>query len=410
MPDILNDLTDFLEKSPTSFHAVKEMEKRLHKGGFSQLHVDQPWKLKRGESYFVAQEGSLALFTLPKQKPEKMAILGAHTDSPALKIKPRPDTKNHNMHLLGVELYGSPIVSTWMNRDLAIAGRVFHQGKEQLIYLTDTPLFIPLLAPHLDREAHKKGFEFNVQELLPIAGLNGEGNFLESLFKKKPLDFDLFLVPMDPPRYMGKKQEMLASYRLDNLISVHAGLTAFLKTKKIPEKSLPIGLFWDHEEIGSSTHTGAESPFFKDIYARISHFYELEREEEIILRKRSLCLSIDVSHALNPNYEKKYDPNHLPLLGEGIVIKYHAGMRYATTAKTGSSVMQLCDKLKLKWQQFTNRADNPAGSTIGPIFSSSLGIETVDIGIPQLSMHAAREVIACQDHLDMCTLLQEFIK
>ena len=223
-------------------------------------------------------------------------------------------------------------------------------------------------------------------------------------------DFDLFLVPIESPRFIGKNGEMLASYRLDNLSSTHAGLVALGNLKTPSPDVLSMGIFWDHEEVGSSTQIGAESTFFHDIYCRICDFYQLNVEEEIILRRNSLCLSVDVSHALNPNYENKYDPNHAPLLGEGITIKYNADMRYTSNGKTGAFISHLCQLLHPKCQKFVNRSDNMAGSTVGPIFASKLGIETVDIGIPELSMHAAREVIACQDHVDMCALLTYFIQ
>lgn len=424
MTHLLEDFTDFLGRSPTSWHAALEMGNRLASLDFIPLVPNEKWNLEKGQKYFVVQEGSLAAFALPEKKPKQMSLAAAHTDSPALKLKPRPVIEKENMQLLGVEIYGSPVLPTWFNRDLAIAGRVVVLQKnklmeEFLVYFDDAPLIIPLLAPHLDREAYKKGLEINKQEhLYSLATLKGEHfdqNYLENLLRRqisfhKLIDFDLFLVPMESPRFIGKEGEMLASYRLDNLASAHAGVVAIANLEKIPKDRLPIGIFWDHEEVGSATHIGAGSPFFKDLFGRISGFYQLSNEEETLLRRNSLCFSIDLTHALNPNYEKKYDPQHIPLLGEGITIKYNANMRYSTNAKTGAKASQLCEKLGLKWQQFVNRTDNPAGSTVGPIFSTNLGIETVDLGIPQLSMHAAREIISCQDHIDMCTFLTAYIQ
>lgn len=424
MTHLLEDLSDFLSHSPTSLHATIEMGNRLASLDFTPLQTEKKWDLAKGGKYFVIQEGSLIAFALPTKKPHKLAVVAAHTDSPALKLKPLPEIHNHNMLLLGVEIYGGPILPTWVNRDLAIAGRVIvsrqkEEIEEHIVFFDDAPLIIPLLAPHLDREAYKKGVELNKQDhIVPLASLvekNFDQNYIESLLKRqlsfhKLLDFDLFLVPLETPRFIGSHGEMLASYRLDNLASTHAALVALGNLDTPSEHTLPIGVFWDHEEIGSSTYVGAASPFFQDVYSRINELYAVTREEEIILRRKSLCLSVDMTHALNPNYEKKYDPNHQPLLGEGIVIKHNADMRYSTNAKSGAHVAHLCDKLKLKFQRFVNRSDNPGGSTIGPIFSTHLGIETADIGISQLSMHATREVIACQDHIDMCALLSEFLK
>lgn len=421
MTHLLDDFRDFLENSPTSWHATVEMSNRLASLDFIPLYPEEKWNLEKGKKYFVIHDGSLAAFALPEEKLERMAIVAAHTDSPALKLKPHPEIEKKNMLQLGVEVYGSPILPTWTNRDLAIAGRVVVQTEsgeleELLVFLDDAPVIIPLLAPHLDREAFKKGLELNKQDhLVPIAGLKYEKNYLENLIKRQHsfhalLDFDLFLVPIESPRFIGQDGEMLSGYRLDNLTSTHAGLCALGNLKTPSQDTLSLGIFWDHEEIGSSTHSGAESTFFSDIYNRICQFYKIDTEDEAILRCNALCLSVDVSHALNPNYENKYDPHHAPLLGEGITVKYNADMRYTTNGKTGAFISHLCNSLDLKCQKFVNRSDNPAGTTVGPIFATKLGIETVDIGISTLSMHAAREVIACQDHIDMCTLLSYFLQ
>jgi aspartyl aminopeptidase len=421
MTHVLEDFRDFLYHSPTSWHAAVEMGNRLASLDFIPLYPDEKWNLEKGKKYFVIQDGSIASFVLPKANLEQMSIVAAHTDSPALKLKPHPEIEKKNMVQLGVEVYGSPILATWANRDLCLAGRVVVEKEngdieEFLVFLDEAPVIIPVLAPHLDREAFKKGLELNKQDhLAPIAALQFEKEYVENLIKRTHsfrtlLDFDLFLVPIESPRFIGRNGEMLASYRLDNLSSTHAGLVALGNLKTAHQNTLSMGIFWDHEEVGSSTHIGAESTFFTDIYRRICHFYELNTEDEAVLRRNSLCLSVDVSHALNPNYESKYDPHHAPLLGEGIVLKYNADMRYATGGKTGAFITHLCKNLGLKVQKFVGRSDNMAGSTVGPIFATNLGIETVDIGIPELSMHAAREVISCQDHLDMCLLLTYFLQ
>lgn len=421
MTHLLDDLSDFLAHSPTSWHAAIEMSNRLASLDFIPLYPEEKWKLEKGKKYFSIQDGSIAAFALPEHRLERMSIAAAHTDSPALKLKPHPVIEKKNMVQLGVEVYGAPILPTWMNRDLAIAGRVVvsredGEIEELLVFLDDAPVIIPTLAPHLDREAFRKGLELNKQDhLSAIASLKFSQDYIEELIREQHsflalLDFDLFLVPIESPRFIGKKGEMLASYRLDNLCSTHSGLVALGNLRNPLPDTLSFGIFWDHEEVGSSTQIGAESTFFQDIYSRICNFYQLNLEEEIILRRNSLCLSVDVSHGLNPNYENKYDPRHSPLLGEGLTIKYNADMRYTTSAKTGAFISHLCAELGLKCQKFVNRSDNMAGSTVGPIFATKLGIETVDIGIPELSMHAAREVIACQDHLDMCTLLTHFLR
>lgn len=198
---------------------------------------------------------------------------------------------------------------------------------------------------------------------------------------------------------------MLAAYRLDNLASSHAALVALGNLEEPTQTLLPMGVFWDHEEIGSETKVGAESPFFQDVWQRIMRLYQLSVEDEIILRTHSICLSIDMAHALNPNYEKKYDPSHRPLMGKGVVLKYNASDRYATHAMGSAQVQRLCGRLNLNLQHYVSRSDIPSGTTIGPIFAKKMGIETVDLGVAQLSMHAAREVMCNQDYIDLSTLL-----
>ena len=424
MTHLLEDFHDFLQDAPTSWHATLEMGNRLASCDFTPLLMNEKWPLEKGGKYFVIDDGSIAAFILPKNAPKRLSIIAAHTDSPALKLKPCPEILTDNMLQLGVEVYGGPILPTWVNRDLVITGKVTVEQKkgtlfESLVYFDDAPVLIPLLAPHLDKEASKKGLLLNQQDhLKPIACLLEDKLdvvYLESLLRRhlsfhKLVDFELFLVPLEPPRFIGKNGELLASYRLDNLASAHAGLTALGNIKNPHSSTLLMGIFWDHEEVGSSTRSGAGSPLFRDIFDRICSMYSMPEEDKVLLRHHSTCLSVDVAHAFNPNYAKKYDPKNSPRLGQGIVIKYNGNMRYGTTAPSGSKVIQLCERLNLHYQKQSNRSDIPSGSTIGPLFATQMGIETADIGIAELSMHAAREVIACQDHVDMCMLLSTFLE
>ncbi len=419
----LSDFKSFLDKSPTSWHAAEELAKRLASSGFSRLHEEEKWKLQKGKSYFVQRGGSLCAFSLPKKTAKRAVILGSHTDSPALKVKPKPEVQKENMILLGVEVYGSPLLTSWLNRDLALAGRVAVTNKkgkiqEKLVFLDEAPLFIPQLAPHLDRDVNEKGLLLNKQEhLVPIATLisskGKQKSYLETLLKRQIsfdslLSFDLFLVPIEKSRYLGTEEEMLSSYRLDNLASAHSCASALMDSKESQE-TLQMAIFSDHEEIGSRSSTGAASPFLEDILKRITYALQMDEEEFFQMKSRSLCVSVDMAHALNPNYVQKYDPNHQPLLGKGIVVKYNADLKYTTSAPTAAQVIRLAEKLKLPYQSFVSRSDIPGGSTIGPILAQSLGIATVDIGCPQLSMHSAREVMACQDFLDMSTLLTHLL-
>lgn len=410
----LEDFLHFLEAAPTSWHCVEEVSKRLTQAGFVSLEENRPFSLERGNKYFVTRGGSLCAFCLPKQDPAKTVILGAHTDSPALKIKPNPTISQGGMQLLEVDTYGSPILHSWLNRDLVIAGRYFVQEPggqitQKLLTLADSPFLIPELAIHLDRDVNQKGPQLNKQEhLMPLFSGNEAQSFSSFLEKQCPgekiLSFDFMLVPAEKPKLLGTSKEWIASYRLDNLTSVHAALCALLTYQE--SSILPLAIFWDHEEIGSTTWEGAASSFFPDLLTRLKSFYQLSEEDFCIFKRNSFCFSLDMAHALNPMHPQKYDPNHKPLLGKGIALKEQAGQKYASSGATLAQTTQYAKQASISLQHFVPRSDVGCGSTIGPIVSSQLGIPTVDLGCPQLSMHSAREMIAVQDYKDVILLLQ----
>jgi aspartyl aminopeptidase len=425
MAHILTDLKAFLDTSPTSWHAVKEMGNRLALREFQPLYEEEKWELQLGKKYFVVRGGSLCAFCLPEKTPHQAVILASHTDSPALKLKPLPGFQRGNMIQYGVEVYGAPLLSSWLNRDLALAGRVVisnssGQREERQVFLDDALLFIPQLAIHLDREVNEKGLALNKQEhLSPIVGLSDEQttplDTLEKLLRRhlsfhSLLSFELFLVPHEPCRFLGLENEMLASYRLDNLASTHACLSAFGLLEKPSSHGLQMGLFFDNEEVGSHSKEGAASPFLNEILERMSHCLHMGAEDLMRLKHRSLCISADMAHALNPNYPKKHEPHHTPLLGKGIVLKYNADQKYASNALSAAVIVQACQQLNLPYQSYVCRSDIPCGSTVGPVIAQNTGINTVDIGCPQLSMHSCREVMAVQDYLDMVHLLTHLLK
>jgi aspartyl aminopeptidase len=420
MSPIIDDFRKFLDQSPTAWHAVEQVGKRLSAHHAIALEEGEKWKLQKNKRYFVQRGGSICAFSLPSSPPSKMTIVAAHTDSPALKLKPNPEVIIDTMHLLETEIYGGPLLSSWFNRDLAIAGRVVFENKqgkmqEKLVFFPENPLFIPQLAIHLDREVNDKGFMIDKQDhLRPIFSLNGgKKNLLEPLLKKtlsykELLSFELFLVPLEKTRLLGTSDEMIASYRLDNLTSSHA--CAYAWANAPANDALQIMLLCDAEEIGSRTADGAASPFIEDVLKRIQAFYNMSVEDFICMKTESLCVSVDVSHAYSPNHPKKYDPQHKNLPGEGIVVKYNADKKYATDAKTGGSVISACRKAKVRHQLFASHSNLTSGSTIGPIFAHTMGIPTADIGCAIFSMHSTREVMAVQDHLDMCHLLTTLLK
>ena len=425
MSHILTDFQAFLDASPTSWHAIKEISERLAIREFHPLNEEEKWNLEPGKKYFVAKGGALCAFCLPNKAPEKAVILASHTDSPALKLKPLPTFQTENMIQFGVEVYGAPLLSSWLNRDLVLAGRVVvtnsaGKSEEKLVHLDDAILFIPQLAIHLDREVNEKGLHLNKQEhLSPIVGLSDERTApleaLEKLLRRhlsfhSLLSFELFLVSYEPSQLVGLENEMIASYRIDNLAGAHSSLAALGMLENPSDNVLQMGLFLDNEEIGSGSKEGAESPFLSDVLQRINHSLNINPENALMIKNKSLCISIDMAHALNPNYRKKHEPQHIPLLSKGIVLKHNANQKYASNALSSAIVVHACQKLNLSCQQYVCRSDIPCGSTIGPIVAKTTGINTVDIGCPQLSMHSIREVMATQDYLDMIRLLTHLLQ
>jgi aspartyl aminopeptidase len=387
---------------------------------FEALQENALWKMEKGGKYFVSRGGSIASFCLPKEKPSQILLLAAHTDSPSLKIKPKPILTQDTMSMLEVEVYGSPILHSWLNRDLFLAGRIFYKDKkghikEELLFLKDTPLIIPELAIHLQRDVNEKGPLVNKQEhLMPVfSSPDSSLPSLESLLRRycdfsSLIAFDLLLVPAEAPRLLGPHQEWIASYRLDNLASVHACTVAM--SKGCAPSLLPITVFWDHEEVGSKSWEGADSSFLHDILCRIRHFYGWNEEEFLVLKRNSLCLSLDMAHGLNPMHKQVLDPNHQPILGKGLVLKHNANLRYASSAQTLTQATLIGKRAKVPLQHFVNRSDMACGSTVGPYIAASTGIPTVDLGCPQLSMHSAREVMAKDDYLDCLTFLTEALQ
>lgn len=386
----MNKLLSFLDSSPTSFHAVENLIQESRALPFEN-------KIIANKIYYIQKEGSLFLFKAPKNTVTKATIAAAHTDSPALKLKPRPELVRDNLFLLASEVYGGPLLTSWLNRDLVLAGKIVTEQGDKLVYLEDLVLTIPQLAPHLDPSPD--GVVLNRQDHLhAILGFYDkrlEGRVLEALFGvKKVIAHDLFLVPKEKAQVIGLNQPFIASYRLDNLASCHAILEAF---KAASPTSLAIAVFWDHEEIGSQTATGALSSFFLDALERVTLALNLNRQAFLELKNNCHTYSIDLAHAQNPNYMEKMEPKHAPLLGGGPVLKWSAACRYATTAASSRHLPAL--------QSFVVRSNLKGGSTIGPLHAARTGITTADLGIPQLSMHSIRELIATQDHLAMIKLL-----
>jgi aspartyl aminopeptidase len=403
-------LIEFLNRSPTAWHAAKEITEQLKHAGFHPLLEKNSWKLEADKSYFVEREGTLvAAFRLPKQKPSSAILLASHTDSPALKVKPEPDILTKEIAQIGTEVYGGPLLHSWFDRDLAIAGKIETDRGSDLVFLQEHPLIIPQLAIHLDRSIGEKGVFVHKQDhLKAVLAIKGAEN-LEKLLKTQIsfqtlYAFDLLLIPIEKPSFVGMHKEMIAGYRLDNMSSVHACLNAIQKAKA-REETVQIALFWDHEEIGSVSSTGAASLFVDQLLDRIVLALKESREHFYQLKANSLIISADVGHAWNPNFTDKYDPQNSPLLGGGIEMKFNAGRKYASDSASAASLQKIADKHQLKIQRAANRSDIPSGSTVGPVMSANTGIPTIDLGIPLWAMHSTREIMAISDLSDLETLL-----
>lgn len=418
MTDIIDDLAGFMEDSPSPWHAVEQIGNRLAHYGFTPLYEEDSWEIEKGEKYFVERGGALIAFTIPKQTPKRSIIIASHTDSPCLKIKPNAEFRSHNMNLFRVEAYGGPTLSTWFDRDLAITGQIFIDDGESthrhLIYADEHLLTIPSLAIHLmeKNDGKPKQYIDKQEHLCPLIGLSEkEEHSLEGILKshvhyKTLLSHDLYLVPTQSPSYIGAKDELIASYRLDNLSSAHASLMAILCAKQKQKDVMQVCVFWNNEETGSGSDEGAMSPFLDDVFKRLCFNLEINAEDFYKFKSQSACLSVDVSHAFHPNFAKRYDSQDHPLFENGPIFKHNANLRYATTAPLSAKLTKLCKEHKIHFQKSAGHSEVRCGSTVGPITASSMGIQTMDLGAPLLAMHSTRELMSTKDHLSLCKLLR----
>ncbi len=412
---MLEKFIHFLNRSPTVYHAAREITARLAEADFSPLSEGEKWKLEAGKGYFVMREDTLvAAFRLPKKTPASTVILASHTDSPGLRIKPLPEITSHGIGQLGTEIYGGPLLHTWIDRDLAVGGRIVvldknGQCESKIVLLDDYPVMIPGLAIHLQRDVNEKGMIVHKQDhLKAIYSLQNKEKHLDGWLKKhhsfhKLLSFDLFLVPLEKASFLGFNNELIASYRIDNLTSAYASLEALIDAKGA-SSTIQMAIFWDHEEIGSKTYAGADSLFVNQLLERICLQNKMDREDYYRLKSRSLCLSCDVGHGFHPNFPEKADPQNAPYLGKGPAVKFSA--RYATTGATAAPIVRLAEKHKIPLQTFASRSDLSGGGTVGAMMGANLGIPTVDLGLACWAMHSIRETVSAQDQIYLHQLLK----
>jgi len=424
-----NELIDFIYESPDSFHAVSSIKKILLENGFSELRDHESWEIRKGGRYFTVKNGSAVTAFVAGRgdlKEEGFRIIGAHTDSPGFRIKPAPEIKVEGAYVkLNTEVYGGPILNTWMDRPLSAAGRVTVESgdimkpEEYLVNFRKPILVIPNLAIHMNREVNK-GIELNRQKhTLPLLAtisekLEADGCFIRAIAEElgvseeKILDFDLFLYEYEKGCVMGMFDEFISSGRLDDLMMVHAGIKALAESgESDPTKVM---VCFDNEEVGNNTKQGADSSMLATVLERITISLGMGREDYFRTLSRSFMISCDLGHALHPNYTEKSDPVNKPVINKGPIIKISASQSYTSDAVSGAVFEGICRKAGVPVQKFVNRSDERGGSTIGPVTSSMLGIPSVDVGTAVLAMHSIRELAGVEDYGYIMKAFAEYYK
>lgn len=424
---LAEDLIDFIDKSPTMFHAVYETRERLIEKGYEELYLEDKWKLRKGGKYFTTKNNSaLIAFRVGNKKVSESGfrLIGAHTDSPTFRIKPNSEIISENNYLkLNTEVYGGPILNTWFDRPLSIAGRVTVRTEDALNpeeYLVDLEkpiLVIPNLAIHMNRDVNN-GVETNAQNhTLPVLAMVNDkfekDDYLLKLLseemdvqKEDILDFDLYLYEVEKGSIIGLNNEFISAGKLDDLAMVHAGMKALVDSEGLNATNVVIA--FDNEEVGSSTKQGAASPMVKNILRRISICLGEDEEDFYRAIEKSFIISADQAHAVHPNYSEKADPTNRPVINKGPVIKYAANQAYTTDSVSASIYESICKNASVPVQKFVNRSDLRGGSTIGPISSTQLNIDSVDIGNALLAMHSIRELGGVKDQFYVYKSFLEF--
>ena len=430
------DFFEFLNTAVTPYHTVDALKSFFKASSFAEIGLAA--NFEPAKAYFVCREGSVIAFRTPKvwNESSRFRIALAHTDFPTLKISPNPDGMNAGVCTLHTEVYGSPLYTSWLDRDLGYAGMLAYVDSADKSNTLKTKLFrgdklfrIPQLAVHLNRNVNQDGLKVNPQVDFNALWTGASGSsasenrknlFVNALEKELPegarlIDFDVQLFDAQPANRGGFNDEWIYSGRLDNLSSCHAIAEAIVSATSAESDCL-VACFFNNEEVGSNTREGAASNFLQSVLDSIASLQndchpgvcEHDRAQAPLSSTlaESIALSIDMAHAEHPNHTEKHEPNHAPLLGKGIVLKTNAQKRYASDLMSSAQLRLLCEKAGIPLQVFIMRNDMPCGSTVGPTVSANLGIPTVDIGEPMLSMHSIREMMASSDHEDMIKLVK----
>ncbi|WP_405880938.1 M18 family aminopeptidase [Streptomyces sp. NBC_01136] len=425
-----DDLMTFLAASPTPYHAVANAAERLEKAGFRQVAETDAWDGTSGGKY-VLRGGAIVAWYVPEgaDPHTPYRIVGAHTDSPNLRVKPRPDSGAHGWRQVAVEIYGGPLLNSWLDRDLGLAGRLtLKDGSSRLVNIDRPLLRVPQLAVHLDRSVSTDGLKLDKQRhLQPIWGLGDprEGDLIAFLEEESGLPagevtgWDLMTHSVERPAYLGRDKELVAGPRMDNLLSLHAGTAALIAvatragTDSDTGTSLPyipVLAAFDHEENGSQSDTGADGPLLGGVLERSVYARGGSYEGRARAFAGTICLSSDTGHAVHPNYAERHDPTHHPRAGGGPILKVNVNNRYATDGSGRAVFAAACAKAGVPFQSFVSNNSMPCGTTIGPITAARHGIKTVDIGVAILSMHSARELCGADDPFLLANALVAFLE
>ncbi|WP_462318880.1 M18 family aminopeptidase [Marinilabilia sp.] len=426
---LATELIDFIHTGASPFHVVENISRILDQAGFQKIKLTERWNLEKGKKYYTTRnDSSVFAFITGTQSPAKTGVkmVCAHSDSPSFKIKPDPEISVEDYFLkFNTEVYGGPILMSWLDRPLSMAGRIsLNTGdplnpENRLVNFNRPMLVIPNLAIHLNREVND-GVALNKQkDMLPLSGILGEGSSGKGFFKEllareagveadKIIDFDITLNEQTRGCILGAHQEFISSPKLDDLAMVHAGLNALVNAK--PSESTKMLCIFDNEEVGSQTKQGAGSPVFKNIFYRILKQLGADDEEIQQTIYKSFMISADMAHSIHPNKVDKHDPVLHPLINKGPVIKIHANQKYTTDGESGTVFELLCQSAGVPYQKFVNRSDMAGGSTLGNVSTTQLDIRSVDIGNPMLAMHSVRELGGVKDHEYIIRVFDKFFE
>ncbi|MEV7883856.1 M18 family aminopeptidase [Streptomyces sp. NPDC002817] len=418
-----DDLMSFLAAGPSPYHAVANAAERLEKAGFRQVAETDAWDGTTGGKY-VLRGGAIVAWYVPEgaEPHTPFRIVGSHTDSPNLRVKPLPDAGAHGWRQVAVEIYGGPLLNSWLDRDLGLAGRLtLRDGSTRLVNVGRPLLRVPQLAVHLDRSVSTEGLKLDKQRhLQPIWGLGDdirEGDLIAFLEEENGLPagevtgWDLMVHSVEPPAYLGRDKELVAGPRMDNLLSVHAEVAALSAVSAGSALShIPVLAAFDHEENGSQSDTGADGPLLGSVLERSVFARGGSYEDRARAFAGTVCLSSDTGHAIHPNYAERHDPTHHPRVNGGPILKVNVNNRYATDGSGRAVFAAACEKAGVPFQSFVSNNSMPCGTTIGPITAARHGIKTVDIGVAILSMHSARELCGADDPHLLANALVAFLE